>query len=219
MRLLRLMEGWMRGFRAGFLALAFGATLAAGCSQGGSAALAAVDTDPKAVEALVAKLSTESFKGKATAAADFAAVRDALPKEVSLTWDDIAFDAVTGATVLTKVKLTPKDMPAVGVGIDELRLFDFDADLAKARLTGQRLTESAPLARRIDAKGVALFGLAAMLNSSMGTAAPAPVDSVTPAEPAEPDDGAPPEGWPPASEPSFEFDDAMFQTSFDGHTS
>ena len=55
----------MRTFRAGLAAMAFGALFAAGCSQGGSAALAPVDTDPKAVEALVAKLTTDNLKGKA----------------------------------------------------------------------------------------------------------------------------------------------------------
>lgn len=112
----------MRTFRAGLAAMAFGALFAAGCSQGGSAALAPVDTDPKAVEALVAKLTTDNLKGKATAAADIASVRDALPKEVSLTWGNLSFDAATGATVLTGVKLSPAGMDTVGIGIDELRL-------------------------------------------------------------------------------------------------
>jgi len=202
----------MRTFKAGLLALAF-ATGLAGCGQGGSAALNAVDTDPKAVEALVTKLQTENFKGKATAATDFAAVRDALPKDVTLAWGNLSFDAATGSTVLTQVKLGVASMPGVGINIDELRLYDFDADLAKARLTGQRLTESAPLAARIDAKGISLVGMAAMLNQSMGfMPTPAPPVGMTPD--LAPPEGAP-EGWPPSTEPSFEFDDAMFATSFD----
>ncbi len=207
----------MRAFRGGFAALAFGAMFAAGCSQGGSAALNPVDTDPKAVEALVAKLSTENFKGKGTAAADIAGLRDALPKEVELSWGNLSFDTATGSTLLTQVKLTPAGMSQVGINIDELRLYDFDADLAKARLAGQRLTESGSLASRIDAKGVSLFGMAAMLNASMGiepAAEPAaPAVTVDPTAPPPP--GVNPEDWPPSSEPSFEFDDAMFQTSFD----
>jgi hypothetical protein len=205
----------MRVFRAGFAALAFGAAFTAGCSQGGSAALAAVDTDPKAVEALVAKLATESFKGKSTAAADIAAVRDVLPKEVDLTWGNLSFDAASGATVLTDVKLTPKDMPTVGLGIDELRLFDFDAAFAKARLTGQRLTETAPLASRIDAKGVAIFGVAQMLNQSMGGA---PVEPPVAADPTAPvDPNAPPADWLNGAEPSFEFDGADFGMTWDSY--
>jgi hypothetical protein len=205
----------MRGLKAGFLALALASGLA-GCGGGGSAALSAVDTDPKAVEALVAKLETEAFKGKATAATDFAAVRDALPKEMTLGWDNLTFDAATASTVLTNVKLGLADVPGVSININELRLYDFDAELAKARLMGQRLTESAPLAARIDAKGISLVGMAAMLNQTMGFApvvAEPPV-AVTPEAPVPPE-GATPEDWPAATEPEFEFDDAMFATSFD----
>jgi hypothetical protein len=206
----------MRGMKAGLLALVLASGLAGCGGAGGSAALNAVDTDPKAVEALVAKLETEAFKGTATAATDFAAVRDALPKEVTLGWDTLTFDAATASTVLTNVKLGLADVPGVSVNISELRLYDFDAELAKARLTGQRLSESAPLAARIDAKGISLVGMAAMLNQSMGFApvvAEPPV-AVEPEAPAVPPEGAP-EGWPPTTEPEFEFDDAMFATSFE----
>ena len=190
----------MRALRAGFIAFAFASAFTAGCSQGGSAALAPVDTDPKAVEAMVAKLTSESFKGKATGAADIASVRDALPKEVSLTWGNLTFDQASGATVLTNVKLTPADMTTVGVSIDELRLFDFDAAFAKARLQGQRLTEAAPLARRIDAKGVSLFGLADLLNGMAGGKSPETEDVAIETPPGgEPADGAAPpaaDNWP-----------------------
>lgn len=201
----------MRMLRSSFIAAAFAATLASGCSQGGSAALNPVDTDPKAVEAMVTKLTTETFKGKATAAADLAAVRDALPKEVSLSWANLSFDQAAGATVLTGVKLAPTDMPSIGIGIDELRLFDFDADFAKARLSGQRLTETASLASRIDAKGVSVFGLADMMNGIVG-AVPTkqiidqpPEPSTDPGQPGADDDQ--PSGWPPETEPQL-FDDS-----------
>jgi hypothetical protein len=206
----------MRGLKAGLLALALAGGLAGCGGAGGSAALSAVDTDPKAVEALVTKLETEAFKGTATAAADFAAVRDALPADVTLTWDNLAFDAATGSTVISQMKLGLASMPGVGINVDELRLYDFDAELAKARLTGQRLTESAPLAARIDAKGISLVGMAAMMNQSMGIAPVSePPVAVTPEEPGMPPEGATPEDWPPSTEPEFEFDDAMFATSFD----
>ena len=79
MRLCKLMEGLMRAFRAGFAALAFGAALVAGCSQQGSGARGELNIDAKSVEGFVTKLAGESFKGKATAAADLASVRDVLP--------------------------------------------------------------------------------------------------------------------------------------------
>ncbi|MDP3495668.1 MAG: hypothetical protein Q8R82_21385 [Hyphomonadaceae bacterium] len=205
----------MRAFRAGFAALAFGAAFAAGCSQQGSGALGALDVDAKSVEAFATKLAGETFKGKATAAADIAGLRDALPKDVAITWGNLSFDAASGSTLLTDVKLTPKDMPQVGLGIQELRLFDFDAEFAKARIAGQRLTETAPLASRIDAKGVSLFGMAAMLNAMTGV--PADTDVAIPADPADPTlpaDASDPADMPSDTEP-FDFDESMFATNWE----
>lgn len=155
----------MHAFRLGLAA--FGLSLALGACSEKSGALAPVKTTPAAVEALVTKLSTETFKGKATAAADIASVRDALPKNVSLTWSALTFDAASGATVLTGVKLTPADAPQVGLAADEVRVWDFDAAFATARLSGQRLDETASLARRIDAKGISVFGLETLMAPAM----------------------------------------------------
>jgi hypothetical protein len=224
-------------------ALAFTAVLGFGlaaCSQGGSGAVSAIDVDPKSVEAHVTKLAGEAFKGTATAAADIESLRAALPAEVAVSWGGLSFDAATGSTLLTAVKMTPKDNTEVGVSIDELRLYDLDVDLLKARLAGQRLTESGPLARRIDAKNVSAFGLATLMNGMMGAAYEGfsdgvilppengfPAEDGIPAEPAnplkfqpaDPTAPAPPEGWPPSTDPDFDFgnDDfsAAFETTFD----
>lgn len=215
--------------------LAFTAVLGLGlaaCGQGGSGALGAIDVDPKSVEAHVTKLAGEAFKGTATAAADIESLRAMLPAEVAVSWGGLSFDAATGSTLLTAVKMTPKDNTEVGVSIDELRLYDLDVDLLKARLTGQRLTESGPLARRIDAKNVSAFGLATLMNGMMGAAYEGFSDGVMlppedgiPAEPANPlkfqpvDPTAPPEDWPPSTDPDFDFGDedfsAAFETTFD----
>ncbi|HVY89359.1 MAG TPA: hypothetical protein VG942_10855 [Hyphomonadaceae bacterium] len=139
------------------------------CDRGGSGALAPVKTDPAAVEALVTKLGTESFKtdGKG-GAADVASVAAALPKDVKVTWGSLNFDAASGATVLTDVKVVPTDMPTIGVNIAELRLWDFDAAFAKARLSGQRLAESGKLARRIQATNMSVFGLETLFTQALG---------------------------------------------------
>jgi hypothetical protein len=152
----------MRALHLGLAALALGAILS-GCSGGKSGALEPLKTTPAQAEAHIAKLFAEPFKGEATAATDLASVRDALPKEIALTWESLTFDAASGATVLTNVKLAPADMTNIGLGIDEIRLWDFDADFAKARLAGQRLSETARLARRIEAKGLAVFGLETLM--------------------------------------------------------
>ncbi len=154
----------MRKFRILLATVALGASLAAGCSQG-SAAIGAVDIDPTTIEAHVTKLVGETLKGKATAAADLEPLRAMLPADVALSWGGLTFDAATGSTLVTNLKLTPKDMPTVGVQVAELRLWDFDAKLLQDRINGLRLTETAPLARRIDAKGVSLFGIADVINA------------------------------------------------------
>jgi hypothetical protein len=155
-------------FGLGFAYLALTASLAA-CSGEKSGALAPLKVTPAQVEAHVTKLAGETFKAKAEGAADIAAVRDALPAAVKLSWGALNFDAASGATVLTDVKLTPADTPTIGVGIAEVRLWEFDAAFAKARLGGQRLTETAKLARRIEAKGVSLFGLETVMGSALDT--------------------------------------------------
>ena len=161
----------MRAFGGAFVALALGASALAGCSQGGSGALAAVDIDPKAIEAQVAKLATDTLKGTTTEAANLDAVKALLPAEVVMSWGNLTFDAATNSTLVTDLKLTPKDMPAVGLQIAELRLWDFDAKLLEDRIAGKRLTETAKLARRIDAKNISVFGLADAINDRLRRAA------------------------------------------------
>ena len=184
----------MRKFRALLVSVALGASLAAGCSQG-SGAVGAIDVDPNAIEAHVTKLISEPLKGTATAAADLEPLRAMLPPEVALSWGALSFDAATGSTLITNLKLTPKDTPTVGVQVSELRLWDFDAKLLQDRINGQRLGETAPLARRIDAKGVSLFGIADLLNAQAQSMMPADFndfgfpDDAMPEEPA--DDAAP----------------------------
>jgi hypothetical protein len=188
------MEGDMRKLRTLVASVAF-ATLAA-CSQG-SGAVGAIDVDPNTIEAHVTKLVGETLKGKATAAADLEPLRAMLPPEVAMSWGNLSFDAATGSTLITDLKVTPKDMPAVGVQVSELRLWDFDAKLLQDRVSGLRLTETAPLARRIDAKGVSLFGMADVMNAQFQSIMPDDFDFddfdfPEPAEPVAPTDDTSP---------------------------
>jgi len=206
----------MRRFGGAFIALAMGASLVvSGCSQG-SGAVSAIDVDPKAIEAHVTKLAAEPLKGEKTTPANLDAIKSMLPPEVQLTWGNLSFDAATNSTLVTDLKLVPADMPTIGIQVSELRLWDFDADLLKARFSGQRLNETAKLARRIDAKGISVFGIADAVNQMQGGAMPAeePLPAPEPANPTKfqpADPTAPaavpeaPEGWPPTTEPEFPF--------------
>lgn len=178
----------MRRLGGLFVAVALGASALAGCSQGGSGAISAVNVDPKAIEAEVAKLASDSFKGTTTTPADLEAVKKLLPAEVALSWGNLSFDAATNSTLVTDLKLTPKDMPSVGVQVAELRLFDFDAKLLEDRIGGKRLTETVKLASRIDAKNISVFGLAEAINAGTSSAMPAPAEQATPLkfQPADP---------------------------------
>jgi hypothetical protein len=155
----------MRALKFGLAAVAMAFAVSACSAKSG--AIAPVKTTPAELEKYVEKLAAEPFKTEAKGPADLASVRDALPKAVSLTWASLDFDAATGATVLKDVKLTPADKPEIGVGISELRVWDFNTELAKARLQGQRLTETGDLARRVEATGTSLFGLETLMAPAM----------------------------------------------------
>jgi hypothetical protein len=222
-----MVEGFMRRFRALAVSVALGASLAAGCSQG-SGAVGAIDIDPKAIEAHVTKLMGDTLKGTATQAADLDSLRKLLPPEVALTWGNLSFDAATNSTLVTDLKLTPADMTTVGVKIAELRLFDFDSKLLQDRIAGQRLAETVPLARRIDAKGVSMFGVAEAMMQGMSQSdmvLPAPAEVEVPADLANPlkfqptdpvDPTAPPaDDWPYSAEPDMDFSYVMEQPTIE----
>jgi hypothetical protein len=155
----------MRAFKFGLAALAMAFAVSACSAKSG--AIAPVKTTPAELEKHVEKLAAEPFKTDAKGAADLASVRDALPKAISLTWASLDFDAATGATVLKDVKLTPADKPEIGIGISELRVWNFNTDIATARLQGQRLAETGDLARRIEATSLSIFGLDKVIAPAM----------------------------------------------------
>ncbi len=202
----------MRRLGGMLFAAAMGASLAA-CGSQGSGAIGPIDVDPKAIEAHVAKLAGEAFKGTTTEAADLDSLRKLLPAEVSLTWGNLSFDAATNSTLVTDLKLTPAGMTTVGLQVGELRLFDFDSRLLQDRIAGRRLDETAPLARRIDARNISLFGVADAIMQGMDEAGgdammddDAPVENANPlkfqpADPVVPED--PFSDWPAGSDDDF----------------
>lgn len=120
------------------------------------------------LEKALAPLRSQPFKLDGAKASDIAPVIAALPKTVSVKFEKQDFDAASGATVLSKVSISSTDWPGATLTIDELRLWGLNADLATARLGGKRLEEPGPLARRIEAKGVATVGLDKAMTKMMG---------------------------------------------------
>jgi hypothetical protein len=158
----------MRAFRIVLATLAVGAALAA-CSPPVSGAHQAVKTDAKALEQRIDKLRTAPFKASAKGPADFAALAAALPRTLTLAWDKLDFDKASGATVLTGARLSQAGASEPLVRADTLRVWGLDVDLLRARFAGQRLADTAPLARRIEADGVSVQGLDEMLAPLMQT--------------------------------------------------
>lgn len=141
----------------------------AACSQEKSGALAPVKITTAELEASLEDLRAEVFVAKAGAAtpADIPALIAAAPKSVAITYDTLTLDAASGATVLSNVRITPSDNTAVGVSLASVKLWGLDTDLALARINGQRLTETAQLAKRIDISGVSAFGLETLMAPAM----------------------------------------------------
>jgi hypothetical protein len=163
------MEGKsMRVLRTSLFALAVCSAGLAGCSPGKSSAWEpAKKVDPARFEAAIDALKAAPFSFKADAIEPVDAIFAALPKSVQVTHDAATFDAATGATAVTNVRISPADRPDVGVQIQQIRLWGLDDQLATARLGGQRLDETASLARRVEITGASAFGLANLMNPMM----------------------------------------------------
>ncbi len=157
MRTSHSLKVWTAGFAA--------VTLAACGEQSG--ALKPLKITAEQAEADIEALRTEVFTIKADGPADVASIAAALPGGLSATWDALEFDAASGATVLRAVRLSHASAPGLEVVIDEAKAWGLDAPFAVARLNGERLTETAPLARRLDLTGVKLVGLESFFGEAM----------------------------------------------------
>lgn len=100
--------------------------------------------------------------------ADLSGVQAALPDMLSLSWNETAFDAASGATAFSDLRLTLNTDPAVSIAIDEARVWGFDGDFLAARLRGERLDEAGTVFERLEADGYAIVGAADALNAAFG---------------------------------------------------
>lgn len=140
-----------------------GALSLAACGGAGNGAVAPVKTNAAELTTLISKLEDESFSFKSEVATDIPALIAALPPAMKVTFDKVSQDAASGATVVTNLKFAAADAPELGVVIDEAKFWGLDTAFAIARLKGQQLDKAAPLARRIDAKGIHVVGLESVM--------------------------------------------------------
>ncbi|MBI1340070.1 hypothetical protein GC169_07670 [bacterium] len=153
--------------RLAVLAAVLAAGLAlAGCNRnaGSSAAYTPSTIDLAKFEQQVEALDgSKPFKFRSRKTTDIPALLAALPPALKASYASVTSDQASGATVLGDVTLSLAANEAVGVRISELKVWDLDTDFAIARLSGQRLDETAPLARRVEATGVSLIGLETLI--------------------------------------------------------
>ncbi len=139
-----------------------------------AASVAACDREPEqatlsieAFEAELAALRTETFHHAGGESLDLDALIERIPPFVTISYEEVSADADRGAAIISNVRISPADMPDVGVSIDELSVWDFNQDLVIARLNGEQMDNGGPIARRIEADTIAVFGLEAFINPVM----------------------------------------------------
>ncbi len=153
-----------RAFRAIAAGLAAGlAFLAAACSEPPSAALKPAPTTPADLDARATGMLAQAFADPSSPEADIGALVKALPKSLAVSIGASRYDAASGATILDQVAISSIDSDETRLTIDQLRIWRLDAAFAADRLSGERLGEYHRLARRIEARGVRLSGLAKLL--------------------------------------------------------
>lgn len=151
----------MRFLPAAFAALSLAFALGA-CSEP-SAALKPVKTSAAALEQRIDALQTAAFTDKSAKEADIKALLAALPADITVKVGATRFDAASGATILSGVEVAAASRPDASLVIEEVKVWDLDTAFAIARLKGERLNDTARLARRIEAKGVSTRGLETLM--------------------------------------------------------
>lgn len=110
-------------------------------------------------------LANEAYTEADAAESDLTALAAAMPDYATLTWDDKAFDAATGATVFTNLALGSASEPQFGVSFAEAHFWGLDTDLLQARLNGERLDETGTLFTRLEATDYTYFGFTQAINT------------------------------------------------------
>jgi hypothetical protein len=153
----------MRFFRllAAVMFAAVGSIALASCKKPDAAAAAGGPGSEAvaALERVMEELRTKPFTVANSTESDIDGFIRALPQGVTVTFAQKSFDAASGATTLTNVVIKTSAFPEGALNIGELKVWGLNTQLAAARLSGQRLAEAGPLARRIDAKNVSVTGL------------------------------------------------------------
>ena len=124
------------------------------------------------------KLNEEQFKLTGQVELDTDVLFANFPENISVTFANKSFDTDTGATHIIDVKITPSDNPDIGVSIDRVRFWGVDAKAVSDRISGQRLGETLPIAQRIEADDIAVFGIETLFETMRDVTTEMAVDMV-----------------------------------------
>ncbi len=115
-------------------------------------------------------LKTEKFVIKKAKALDVDAIIAAQPDSWLVEYASTSFDATSGATILTDVTFAAANKPEIGVSIKELSIWGADTTAIVNRLQGKQKNQALPVATRIEATNLKLYGLETLMQPIMDAA-------------------------------------------------
>ena len=115
-------------------------------------------------------LKTEKFVIKKAQALDVDAVIAALPDDWVVEYASTNFDVASGATILKGVTFAAAKKPEIGVRVKELSIWGADTAVIVARIQGKQIDQAVPMAARIEASDLDLYGLETLIQPLMDKA-------------------------------------------------
>lgn len=156
----------MGRFGRGVTAIAVVLTIGiAGCQKKNDPLSKAFDADRYFLN-----LETEKFVIKKAQALDVDAVIAVLPDDWVVQYASTNFDAASGATILKGVTFAAAKKPEIGVRVKELSIWGADTAVIIARIQGEKIDQALPMAARIEASDLELYGLETLIQPLMDTA-------------------------------------------------
>jgi len=123
-------------------------------------------------------LKSEAFVLDGASELDLAALESLAPDGWAIKTGTTSFDAATGATSITDLRFENATNPELGVTAKTVRVWGGDIAALGARLRGERMSETLPIAARIDAEDISLTGLETLMDDVMDSYTDVIVDAM-----------------------------------------
>lgn len=130
-------------------------------AQDATSELDRLEADSRAAIATYQAALSETFVDTSDATSDLSILSNVLPEGFAVTWDTADVNGGTGATVYGNLDISYTTLTGtMGLKFDTVAIWGLDEEFLLARLGGSQLNETASLATRIDASGMAAYGVA-----------------------------------------------------------